>query len=113
MTIKLKLLKDPIDKEADGLRILISLYRPRDLPKSEENWDQWKEWKSLAPSKQLHKDTQNYKKSHHGDISGFWPEYVSRFIPQIDNDPKAQQTLEKLSIYVKPYIPYLLSHLHF
>jgi uncharacterized protein YeaO (DUF488 family) len=35
----------------DGVRILITRYRPRGLPKSEETWDAW--MKELAPSAEL------------------------------------------------------------
>ncbi|MGN6708210.1 MAG: hypothetical protein ACTHKF_02555 [Candidatus Nitrosocosmicus sp.] len=38
-SIIIKSLKYPIDKSADGLRILISGFRPRYLPKDKENWD--------------------------------------------------------------------------
>jgi uncharacterized protein YeaO (DUF488 family) len=36
----------------EGLRILITRYRPRGLPKSAETWDLWQP--NLAPSKDLH-----------------------------------------------------------
>jgi len=35
----------------DGLRILITRYRPRGLPKADETWDIWKP--HLGPSRQL------------------------------------------------------------
>ena len=41
---------DPRDS-SDGFRILITRYRPRGLPKSEETWDAW--MKELAPSAEL------------------------------------------------------------
>lgn len=42
---------DEPKEEADGLRILITRYRPRGLPKSQETWDQW--IPDLGPSKEL------------------------------------------------------------
>jgi uncharacterized protein YeaO (DUF488 family) len=36
----------------DGLRLLVSRYRPRALPKDEETWELW--WKELGPSEELH-----------------------------------------------------------
>jgi uncharacterized protein YeaO (DUF488 family) len=36
----------------DGLRLLVSRYRPRALPKDEETWEIW--WKELGPSEELH-----------------------------------------------------------
>jgi len=41
---------DPTEP-TDGTRILITRYRPRGLPKSEETWDAW--MKQLAPSAEL------------------------------------------------------------
>ena|SRR5205809_3748538 len=75
--IKLKSLKEPTENESDGLRILIALYRPRYLPKAQENWDEW--WKELAPSKSLWRD---YVKDKRID----WPEYAKRFRIEITNN---------------------------
>jgi uncharacterized protein YeaO (DUF488 family) len=35
----------------DGFRVLVTRYRPRALPKSDETWDAW--WKELGPSPAL------------------------------------------------------------
>ena len=48
--IKTKRWNDPIEPD-DGFRLLITRYRPRGLPKSEETWDQWQP--NLGPSKEL------------------------------------------------------------
>lgn len=40
----------------DGLRILITRYRPRGLPKAQETWDVW--MRELAPSRELLADFQ-------------------------------------------------------
>lgn len=36
----------------DGLRVLVTRYRPRGLPKAEETWELW--LKALGPSTELH-----------------------------------------------------------
>lgn len=50
MPIRTKRWNEPIEKE-DGRRILITRFRPRALPKSQETWDEWR--KDLSPSPQL------------------------------------------------------------
>ena len=51
MPIKTKRWDDPKDPD-DGFRLLVTRYRPRGLPKSEETWDAWD--KDLGPSVELH-----------------------------------------------------------
>ena len=51
MAIYTKRWDDPIDS-SDGTRILVTRYRPRGLPKSEETWSEW--IADLGPSKELH-----------------------------------------------------------
>ena len=53
MTLKLKSLKEPIEK-SDGLRILIARRGFPYKPKSEWKMNAW--WKKLAPSEQLRKE---------------------------------------------------------
>src|SRR5262245_1641412 len=50
MPIRTKRWNDPREPD-DGMRMLITRYRPRGLPKSEETWDQWRP--NLGPSKEL------------------------------------------------------------
>lgn len=50
MPIRTKRWNDP-KEPGDGTRILITRFRPRALPKSEETWDIW--MKELAPSAEL------------------------------------------------------------
>ncbi len=85
--IKLKSLKDPTE-ESDGLRILISRFRPRYLRREEENWDEW--WKELAPSKSLWKE-------YFKDRKIGWTEYSKRYIEEIKDNPEALKVLCKLS----------------
>jgi len=79
-------LKETTEK-SDGIRILIARYRPRALPKSKENWNEW--WKDLAPSKALHRD---YMRDKIID----WHEYKRRFLIEIINNPKALDKIQEL-----------------
>jgi uncharacterized protein YeaO (DUF488 family) len=51
MPLRTKRWNDPRERD-DGFRLLVSRYRPRALPKSEETWDVW--WQELGPSRSLH-----------------------------------------------------------
>lgn len=51
MPIRTRRWNDP-PEDGDGLRLLVTRYRPRGLPKAQETWDQWD--KNLAPSIALH-----------------------------------------------------------
>jgi uncharacterized protein YeaO (DUF488 family) len=91
MSIKTKSLKEPTDKSEDGLRILISRFRPRYLPKDKENWDLW--CKELAPSRVLWKEYVKDKKID-------WTEYSRLYIEEIKDNPKAIQLLQILAFFV-------------
>ena len=71
MPIRTRRWDDP-KEEGDGQRILITRYRPRGLPKSDETWDVW--MPNLGPSKELHAAV--YGKIGSG-IS--WSTYLSRY----------------------------------
>jgi uncharacterized protein YeaO (DUF488 family) len=86
-----KSLKEPTNKSADGLRILIARFRPRYLPKDKENWDLW--CKDLAPSRELWK---KYVKDKNID----WSEYSKRYLEEIKGNPQAMQLLRILSFFV-------------
>src|SRR3954453_21996898 len=51
MPIKTKRWNDPVEPD-DGLRLLVTRYRPRALRKADETWDEWKP--DLGPSRELH-----------------------------------------------------------
>lgn len=51
MPVKTRRWDDPREPD-DGTRILITRYRPRGVPKSDETWDQW--LPALGPSVELH-----------------------------------------------------------
>ena len=87
MTIKLKSLRQSEDS-SDGLRILITRFRPRYVKKGNENWDAW--YRELAPSRQLWYD---YFKSHKID----WNQYKRRFIVQMRDNPKSIELIQWLS----------------
>jgi uncharacterized protein YeaO (DUF488 family) len=91
MSIITKSLKDPTDKSADGLRILIARFRPRYLSKDKENWDLW--CKELAPSRELWK---KYVKDK--DID--WSEYSRLYVEEIKDNPQAIQLLQTLTFFV-------------
>lgn len=84
--LKLKSLKEPTEQH-DGFRILIARYRPRYLPKSEENWHEW--WKKLAPTRQLHKEYMIDKKID-------WLLFKKRFLSEIKNNPDALDEIKEL-----------------
>jgi uncharacterized protein YeaO (DUF488 family) len=86
-----KSLKEPRDKSADGLRILIARFRPRYLPKEKENWDLW--CKELAPSRVLWKEYVKDKKID-------WSEYSRRYTEEIKGNTQAKQLLQTLSFFV-------------
>jgi len=51
--VQIKALSDPVSP-ADGLRVLITRYRPRYMRKQDETWQEWD--RSVAPSRELHAD---------------------------------------------------------
>lgn len=61
MPVKTKRWDEPREPD-DGRRILVTRFRPRALPKSQETWDQWR--KDLAPSPELVKGYRDQGKSH-------------------------------------------------
>ena len=75
-TVKTKRWNDPREP-ADGWRLLVSRYRPRGLPKSEETWDAW--WSRLGPSPELH--AAFYGKR--GDPIG-WETYRARYLEEME-----------------------------
>ena len=87
MTIKLKSLRQSRES-SDGLRILITRFRPRYVKKGNENWDAW--YRELAPSRQLWYD---YFKSNKID----WSHYRERFIEQMKDNPKSIELIHWLA----------------
>jgi uncharacterized protein YeaO (DUF488 family) len=75
MPIRTRRWNDPV-KADDGLRILVTRYRPRGLRKQRETWELWA--KQLGPSEALHADA--YGK-HGPPIS--WDEYRTRYLQEM------------------------------
>jgi uncharacterized protein YeaO (DUF488 family) len=83
-------LKEP----TDGLRILVTRYRPRGLPKSEETWDAW--LKDLAPSADL--VAAYYGK--HGRMPVTWEVYRAAYVREMRSSRAAQERIRELAAKV-------------
>ncbi len=90
VAIRTKRWDEPQEAE-DGLRILITRFRPRGLPKEKETWDIWR--KELAPSPDLVKAYREKDPSHK---SITWEVYRSRYLKEMQ-DPAARAQIEKLA----------------
>jgi uncharacterized protein YeaO (DUF488 family) len=75
MPIRTKRWNDPRER-SDGIRLLVSRFRPRGLRTEDETWDAW--WKELGPSQELH--AAYYGKS--GPPIG-WDEYRQRYLAEM------------------------------
>ena len=89
--IRTKRWNDPVEPD-DGTRILICRYRPRGLPKSEENWHEWQP--NLGPSKELHAAA--YGK--HGRQPLDWTSYRTTYLREMRDQKEA---ISKLAERVK------------
>jgi uncharacterized protein YeaO (DUF488 family) len=67
---------DPPQK-GEGVRILVTRYRPRGVRKEDETWDEW--IPALGPSRELH--AAFYGKN--GDPIG-WEEYRKRYLAEME-----------------------------
>jgi uncharacterized protein YeaO (DUF488 family) len=74
--LKTKRWNDPIEPD-DGHRLLVTRYRPRGLPKSDETWQAWD--KDLAPSIELHAAA--YGKGERLMLS--WDIYRQRYLKEM------------------------------
>lgn len=81
MPIRTKRWNDPAERD-DGLRILITRFRPRGLRKTRETWAEWR--KQLAPSSKLLAD-------FHGKTAPAlsWDEYRPRYLDEMKVQVKA------------------------
>jgi uncharacterized protein YeaO (DUF488 family) len=90
MPIKTKRWNDPTDPD-DGHRLLVTRYRPRGLPKSDETWHAWD--KDLAPSTELHAAA--YGKGDRLTLS--WDIYRQRYLKEmLAQKPKIQALADRL-----------------
>ncbi|HEY0707224.1 MAG TPA: DUF488 family protein [Polyangia bacterium] len=80
MPLRTRRWNDPAQPD-DGLRVLVSRYRPRGVSKKAETWDEW--WPELGPSRALH--AAFYGKDEEGAASGGLPfeEYVPRYLEEM------------------------------
>ncbi len=75
---------------ADGRRILVTRYRPRALPKSQETWEEW--LPMLGPSRQLHADFFG----KHGPPIG-WDEFKVRYLEEMkEQRPRIEALAERV-----------------
>jgi uncharacterized protein YeaO (DUF488 family) len=70
----------------DGLRVLVTRYRPRGLPKADETWELW--LKDLAPSVELHAAA--YGK---GQLAIPFDEYARRYLAEMEPQRKLIESL--------------------
>ena len=75
LPLKAKRWEDERERD-DGLRILVTRYRPRGLKKADETWDFW--WKDLGPSAELLAD---FHGKHGPPIE--WPAYRARYLEEM------------------------------
>lgn len=61
----------------EGTRVLVTVYRPRGVPKASEPWDEWQP--ALGPSRELHAAV--YGKSGQSPID--FAEYRRRFLTEL------------------------------
>jgi len=90
MKLYTKRWNDPKDP-GDGLRILITRYRPRGLPKSEETWDAW--MKELAPSAEQLAGYQG--KSRTAKLT--WEGYRAAYLREMRGSEASQERIGELA----------------
>ena len=81
MPIRTKRWDEPREDE-DGLRILVTRFRPRGLPKELETWDIWR--KNLAPSPALVKA---FREKNHKSIT--WEVYRATYLREMQEQTAA------------------------
>ena len=90
MPLKTKRWDDPLSPD-DGHRLLVTRYRPRGLPKSDETWHAWD--KDLAPSVELHAAA--YGKGDRLTLN--WDTYRQRYLKEmLRQKPKIQALAQRV-----------------
>jgi len=90
MPVYTKRWNDPKDRN-DGVRLLVTRFRPRGLKKEDETWDAW--WKELGPSTALH--AAYYGKT--GAPIG-WEAYRERYLDEmLAQTPRIAQLVERVA----------------
>jgi uncharacterized protein YeaO (DUF488 family) len=90
MPVQTRRWDDP-PSEGEGLRVLITRYRPRGLPKAKQTWDRW--MPQLGPSKALHAAA--YAKV---GLGIGWAEYRLRYLTEMRAQDDA---IEELAAIVR------------
>ena len=85
MPIQTRRWDDPPGSD-EGLRVLVTRYRPRGLAKANETWDHWRP--ELAPSKALHAAA--YAKV---GLGIGWAEYRARYLTEMRTQSDAIESL--------------------
>lgn len=112
MPVRTKSLRDPVEKRADGLRVLIALFRPRGVASAAEPWDAWD--KRLAPSQALF-DAYRGRAREGGRVTKrglegiSWEEYERRFREEMQA-PGAQAALAEWRAAARAGTVTLLCH---
>jgi uncharacterized protein YeaO (DUF488 family) len=112
MPVRTKSLGERVEKRADGLRVLIALFRPRGMSSAAEPWDAWD--KRLAPSQELF-DAYRGRKREGGRVTArglegiSWEEYERRFREQMQA-PGAQTALAEWRAAARAGTVTLLCH---
>jgi len=78
MPIRTRRWNDP-RKPGDGFRLLICRYRPRALPKKDENWTLWRA--DLGPSRELHAA---FYGKHGPPLS--WEDYRQKYLAEMEGE---------------------------
>jgi uncharacterized protein YeaO (DUF488 family) len=86
--ISTKRWNDPRE-ESDGVRVLVSRYRPRALPKADETWDMW--IRDLGPSAELH--AAFYGKNR---LRISWPHYRIAYLREMKSAAAAIRQIVEL-----------------
>src|SRR5579883_1603198 len=79
MPVRTRRYNDPAES-GDGLRVLVTRYRPRGVRREDETWDVW--WPELGPSRELH--AARYGKAG-APID--WPTYRTRYLDETASRP--------------------------
>ena len=72
----------------DGFRLLVTRYRPRGLPKSEETWDAWQP--NLGPSRELHAAAYGT-----AGLKFHWDDYRRRYLAEMRSQTAAIDELAR------------------
>jgi uncharacterized protein YeaO (DUF488 family) len=88
MPILTRRYNDPKVAEDEGLRVLVTRYRPRGVRREDETWDVW--WPNLGPSKELH--AAFFGKSGPA-IS--WEEYAREYVEEVTGQTWWLESLAK------------------